>query len=364
MGERIEMVNSSTHMKQKINYIVNLRVFACIGVILCHVAANNWYGNIESKRWIVLTAYLAFSRFCVPIFLMISGVLFLRTETRVSFRKIYAHNILKLCVFLLFWGMCYQIYNLTVAQKIYVGEGTLWTLISEGFQNVFRGETQAHLWYIYTIIGLYMIVPLLKPWINNLSKKEIEYFLVLYFIFNVIYSVICNLDVEAFKIICNFSSRLSINIVGGYIGYLVLGYYLDAYELPDKMRKICYALGVAGFLFSAVLTVFYSRHLGAVTEIFWNYCSVFVFFWSIAVFVFFRYNLDQCYKAADIIANYTLGIYACHMFVVFELWRNGISTFSFSSIFSVPVITVLVFICALGFTYVIGKIPFLRKWII
>lgn len=109
-------------MNNKIAYISNLRVFACVGVILCHVAANNWYGNIESDGWIVLTMYVAFSRYCVPVFLMISGALFLKTEKEASIKKIYFHYIFKLIVFLIFWGTCYQVYNLSVVQgKSYGG---------------------------------------------------------------------------------------------------------------------------------------------------------------------------------------------------------------------------------------------------
>lgn len=348
----------------KINYITNLRVVACFGVILCHVAANNWYGNIWSKRWIVLTGYITFSRFCVPLFLMISGVLFLKEGRKITLRKIYVRNILKLVIFLFFWSVCYQLYSLIIVQgNIYeVGE-SFWIII-EGVKNVFKGDTQAHLWYIYIIIGLYMIVPLLKSWVENLTKKQVEYFLILYIFFNGIYSIICNTNIEILSIISAFSSKLSINIVSGYTGYLILGYYLHTYDLSVKMRKICYMLGGIGFFMSAILTVIYSRYTGIATEIFWNYCSIFVIFWSASIFVFFKYNLDKLYKMVDTVADYTLGIYGCHMFFLLELWQKGLTTFSFSSVFSVPLLVVLVFCGAFCFSYIVGKLPIVRNWII
>lgn len=119
-----------------------------MGVILCHVVANNWYGNIDSKSWVVLTIYIAFSRYCVPIFLMISGALFLRKEKEISIKRIYLHNILKLIVFLFFWGTCYQVYNLSVVKGELYGDGGAIQVIKEAIQNVLKGETQAHLWYI------------------------------------------------------------------------------------------------------------------------------------------------------------------------------------------------------------------------
>lgn len=343
----------------KINYIMNLRVFASIGVILCHVAVNNWFGNIESKRWIVLTIYTAFSRFCVPVFLMISGALFLQKEKEINIKKIYAHNILKMIIVLLFWGICYQIYNLTVVQQEPCG-----TAIVRAIINTFKGETQVHLWYIYTIIGLYMIVPLLKPWIINFTKKQIEYFLLLFLILNSMYSILCNFNIVFLTVLCSYISKLSINIVGGYIGYFVLGYYLSTYDIPKRIRIGCYVIGCSAVILCAVATVIYSRYIGAPTEIFWTYNSTFIVFWSICIFVFFKYNLDKFNKYVYIIGDCTLGIYAIHMFVVFELWRNGISTFTFTSILSVPVIVLVVFSISLCFVFVIRKIPLIKKWIV
>ena len=359
LGERNLAMNNN-----KIAYISNLRVFACMGVILCHVAANNWYGNIESERWIVLTVYSAFSRYSVPVFLMISGALFLKTEKEISFRRIYLHNISKLMVFLVFWGTCYQIYNLVVVQGKLHGEGVALQITAEAIRNVLRGETQAHLWYIYIIIGLYMVVPLLKSWVNSLNRKQIEYFLVLFLMFNGIYSILCNFNNGIIGNLCSFCSKLSINIVGGYVGYLILGYYLSTYDFSSKVRKVCYIIGIFSFVICTAFTIIYSRYVGAAVEIFWNYLGVFVVFWSISVFMFFRYNIDKSYNKLDFIADYTLGIYACHMLVVFEIWRKGISTFSFNSIVSVPFIVVVVFFCSLCFTFFLSKIPFIKKWLV
>lgn len=348
----------------KIAYITNLRVFACIGVVLCHVAAKNWYGEIESNRWIVLTIYIAFSRYCVPIFLMISGALFLNVKKEINLKKIYFNNIWKLIVFLFFWGVSYQVYDLIVVQGKLYGETAIIHIIKEAILNVLKGETQAHLWYIYTIIGLYMVVPLLKPWVNNLSKKQIEYFLVLFLVFNVLYNSVCNFNSGVIGTICGFCSKLSINIISGYVGYLVLGYWLGTYDISSKMRKVFYIMGSISCILCVKFTVFYSRYVGQPVEIFWNYLNIFVLFWSICIFVFFKYNMDRVYKRIDFISRYTLGIYACHMFIVFEIWRRGISTFSFCSLVSVPFIVSLVFGSSLCFIYLLSRIPLIKKWII
>lgn len=89
-----------------------------------------------------------------------------------------------------------------------------------------------------------------------------EYLLVLFLIFNEIYSIMWSFNTGVLRYICSFCSKLSINIVGGYIGYLILGYYLSTYDLSSTIRKVCYLMGGFSFVLCVVFTVFYSRYNG------------------------------------------------------------------------------------------------------
>lgn len=68
-------------------YIDYLRVVLMIGVIILHVSANNWYGYVETNRWIVFTIYSAICRVAVPCFFMISGALFLDDSKKLEYMK-------------------------------------------------------------------------------------------------------------------------------------------------------------------------------------------------------------------------------------------------------------------------------------
>lgn len=345
---------------KRINYIGNLRIFACIGVILCHVAANNWYGNIEENSWLVMTTYVALSKFCVPAFIMISGVLFLQNDKEVSVKKLYLHNILRLVIFLVFWSECYQVYNLVV----YENESYIKAIV-RGFINILQGNTQAHFWYIYLIIGLYMIVPIVKPWINQLNRRQIEYFLLLFLIFNSMYCIVSGMDYWICSLISEFCGKLSINIVGGFLGYFVLGYYLNTYDITPVVRKVLYCVGGIAVILCIMCTVIYSRHIGIPVELFWNYCGIFVVLWSTSVFVFFKYNLNRVLgNWWNKIEDCTFGIYACHVFFMSELWRRGIDIYIFGCVISIPVIVIMTFACSLVFVYFIRKIPLAKKWIV
>ena len=70
-------VSSKTDKKRLIHYDL-LRIFAAFSVVMLHSAAQFWYSlDIYSTEWLIANSYDALFRFGVPIFVMISGALFL-----------------------------------------------------------------------------------------------------------------------------------------------------------------------------------------------------------------------------------------------------------------------------------------------
>lgn len=343
--------------KQKIKYLNNLRVIACLAVVLCHVSANAWAGNIYEKQWIVLTIYNAISRFSVPIFVMISGALFLQRDTNI--RHLYSHNILKLVIFLNFWGICYQVYHLYIDNNV-----MSISVIKEAFKRVLCGDTQVHLWYIYMLLGLYILSPVISTWIKNAKKEETEYLLIILFIFCSLYTLFSNLNNTFLWQLCVLAQKMSLDNCGMYIGYFILGYYLSSIDLSAKKRKICYFLGGFGLILCILFTVMWCRYNGMPLELFFEYKNPFIVFYSVAIFVFFKYNLCNFEsKIVNTISECTLGIYGVHMFILFGLWNKGLTTSLFSPVLSVPVMTICVFVSSLLITQIIQFIPILKQWI-
>lgn len=98
-------------MKRTI-YFDYLRVIACFAVIVLHVSAGQWHDYTEPTfEWNVMNIYDSATRFCVPIFLMISGALFLNPEKKLSLRKLYTHNILRVITAFCFWSFIYACYD-------------------------------------------------------------------------------------------------------------------------------------------------------------------------------------------------------------------------------------------------------------
>ncbi len=93
----------------KRNYAYDyLRILASFGVIILHLAAQMYHAiNIYSSEWQTLNFYDSIVRWTVPVFVMISGSLFLSKD--VPIKKIYLHYIPRLAAAYIFWSMVYSV---------------------------------------------------------------------------------------------------------------------------------------------------------------------------------------------------------------------------------------------------------------
>lgn len=101
-------ISNSSPRDKNIVWLNVLRVLATIGVVVIHTASG-MISNLNDLRYI-LEIYQALCRWCVPVFIMISGFLFLNSSK--SFRKILSQNFLRLLTVFIFWTiflMCYYL---------------------------------------------------------------------------------------------------------------------------------------------------------------------------------------------------------------------------------------------------------------
>ena len=89
-------------------YIDILRIVACFSVIMLHTSAQPWYNlPVDSMGFKIANSYDALFRFGVPVFVMISGALFLVPGKKMDVRRLYRHNIFRLVILYIFWSCLY-----------------------------------------------------------------------------------------------------------------------------------------------------------------------------------------------------------------------------------------------------------------
>nr|WP_312578712.1 acyltransferase family protein [Sedimentibacter sp.] len=346
--------------EERIVYADILKIFATFSVILLHVSASKWsLVNIETFEWKVFNFYDSLVRFGVPIFVMLSGMFFLKEDKNISYKKIYSKYILRIFTAFLFWSTFYSIYiNFTNYDEF-----------NSEFANKLISdiiEGRYHLWFLFMITGLYIITPILRKVVSN-DRGTTEYFLILWFIFTVILpfvikiSNIADLDI--------FINKFNIHLIIGYVGYFVGGYYMNTFTINKKARKIIYFLGILGIASTVVFTDLISMREGKANAILYGYFSPNVMITSVAVFTFFKYEVSKIrfskssLKIINTINSCTFGIYLVHDFFIIVLTEKGITTMLFNPIFLIPIIVLLIFILSFIVSYIISKIPILNKYI-
>lgn len=141
-------------------FLDRLRVWATLGVVLLHTVTGVLDGcdltGRESAR-MVFVALRSMNVWCVPVFLMISGFLFLRPEKKLGFREMLGKYVKRVALALAAFGTPFALMELVV------GNGSFRPrMLLEAFAMVLRGESWAHLWYLYLILGLYLVTPVLR----------------------------------------------------------------------------------------------------------------------------------------------------------------------------------------------------------
>lgn len=339
-----------------------LKIISCFAVIILHVAALQFDQYAPTTfEWNVFNFFDSCVRFAVPVFVMVSGALFLNGEKEIDIRKLYKKNILRLLTAYLFFTVLYAIYTFyTTNGFIHVKEIMKNSILSSHY----------HLWYIPMLIGIYMCVPFLKVMTKNLSENQVKYFLLLFFIFKILKSTITVFVYPYSTYVNAIVNRFNLDIFSGYIGYFVLGYYLANYELEPKKQKVLYGLGIASLVVCIVGNCLYSIHVKMPTSTFYDSFFITTFFVSCALFTFAKYQLSKI-KLSDMtknmivkISNASFGIYLIHILwisILVNQFHFGPTTIN--PIFAVPIMAILVFIASLMSILVIKKIPFIHKYI-
>lgn len=341
---------------KRIFYLDFLKGVAIFFVVLLHTAALGLSrAEIGTFTWEVCNVIDSLCRFVVPIFVMISGALLLDEKKSFYLQK----SLKRLFIPLIMWSMLYAL--LVIAYQIR-------TVSFDSFTAFLKLSfiTPTHNWFLFMLIGVYIMIPLLKPIIRNGGGKML---VILWIVFGVLNPFCKNLDI--LTTFSNYISRFSITLPLGYIGYFVLGYELS--RVNRSIDKICLTflvfLSIVIIICNALLTHYVSASQGCLTEIYYDYISPMVVIYSACLFLIFKrlfanndYYNHQCYsKYIVLMSKYSLAIYMCHEFILIPIQKFGINPTISNPIISVPSIALGIYTITFILIHTLAKVSFFRK---
>jgi surface polysaccharide O-acyltransferase-like enzyme len=325
-------------------------------VVVLHTASGLlfMYPKVAVGDWLAADFYNGLTRFGVPVFVMITGALLLNREYEpLSFAK---KRIGRIIVPFLFWSVVYIVYKYYDQDITFTRDAWANTVL---VLQLLRDGSFYHLWYVYMLIGLYLMIPILSRFTRNASEKELLYFLVLWFIAILI----------GRPYFTQFGSQIDLQYFTGYVGYLVLGHYLVSKQINLKNPRLWFWLLFLLTLALIVLgTYLFSKHYQTISTLMYEPIGPAIVILSASVFMLARltpFKLSpRLTRARDVISGSTFGIYLSHALIlaVLDNWLN-INSDMCNPFISIPVTALLCFVLSITLVWLLGKLPF-GKWLI
>ena len=304
-----------------------LRILATLSVIVIHVSGPLVvkYGEISSFDWNVANFFDSISRYSVPVFFMISGSLLLSQDYK--FIEFLKKRLGKILPPFLFWSLMYAILNRYVFGSEVFNFG-------KTVKDIFYGS-EYHLWFIYSLIGVYLFTPVLQKWIKNALQKEILYVLIIWILTLII-------DIPGLKI---YFPQIDLSYFSGFLGYFVLGYYLQKFSNKGKLIPVF--LVISGILITILGTYIFTVKNAKVYSYFYQYLNLNTLMVSSGVFLLFE-KIEISNKKFNLIVfklnECCFGIYLIHPLVLKLFILIGLNVYLLDPIISILLISIVCFL--------------------
>ncbi|WP_312235073.1 acyltransferase [Pseudescherichia sp.] len=320
------------------------RAIAIALVVMLHMSANS-FASYGENWWISLT-YDSLTRACVPLFFMLSGALLLqKIEPAAIF---YRKRVAKILIPLIFWSYVYLLYR-----KYYVGESEL----SLSPLMLLNGPVYYHLWFLYSIIAVYLFIPMLRFYAINATNSVKLLVLALWFV---------SQSIQPFAAILgwNLYTGIDLGFVSRFFGFVLLGEYLASNRYMLNKATLLTIFTVSTLL-TLIFTYHSSSQSGAANEVWFQYHSPFVITAAIALFLLCMNAKTQLPALFEPVSTYSFGIYFVHIIIMQQLSVRFIfKPEYFNSALSIILIPLAFCVSMLVSTLIciaFSKIPGLRK---
>lgn len=332
--------------KQRDLSLDGIRFIAILMVITIHVSAKGFAAM--GIHWWAVNSYESVSRPAVPLFFMVTGALLLSRETsaKTSLRRIW-----RVVLPLFAWSLIYLWWF------SYTGTTTDHWLLT-----ILRVPVVAHFWYLYTLIGVYVFLPVMIGF-YRIENQGSQYLALLgCFLGSSVAPLLYALFQQTYL-------GVEWNFLPLYAGYVISGAL--AYKIGRRSTHtlwIAIALWLVCCSTTGVMTWKHSLTVGHADETFYVYSSPFVVLQALASFILLRALFDKLVPMSSVLRKFLLmagklnfGIYLVHVLVMFWLGLNGLDFKFINPWLGIPVTSAAVLLMSAGLVYLLQRIPYVKQ---
>ena len=304
--------------KKRIVFLDYLRATACFLVVMVH--ANEFFygtGDIpvfseQQRLW--MSIWDGMSRISVPLFIITSSYLLVPMNEHMGWGEFFKRRFMRIIPPMVMFMIIYSLFPAMIGTATWSEALTTLCHIPLNFP-----ENAFHLWFMYPLIGLYLLIPILSPWLRTATKRQEQMFLALW----LITTCLPYINQYCGEVLgqCWWNQYHMLYDFSGYPGYLVLGHYIKTHLDWSKTKRL--AVGTLCLLSGWAFTMlhFYNavqpgmpQELGYI-EFSWCFCIINCVIATFGAFILFT-TIElpgKGFKLINSISVKSYGLYLMHL---------------------------------------------------
>lgn len=338
-----------------------LRVLACFLVVWQHIT-ECYYINpdmtAQSHDEMSLIGWMnSMTPIEVPLFVMISGYFLLPLKMEIS--TFFKRRFTRILIPFVVWCVIYAGYYMVTR-----GDTFLDFIRNVAHIPVNFGVEIGHMWFIYMLLGLYILVPVLSPWLEQCSERQLQGYLGLWAFTTCLPYI--HLWFPEVLGECFWNPTPMLHYFTGFVGYFILGYYIKRYGALSVRTSLLMLMGA--YLFTVFV---FQYRLGKIMmvsdlEVCWRFCGV-----NIAVMAYAVFSLVSRipWQGSDVfgrwisqVSGLSYAIYFVHLIMVFT-WHGWLGETLEHVYLQIPVLTIGAFLSSYAIVWVLSKLPKAKVWL-
>lgn len=338
------------------NYIYDyIRLIACIFVIGIHVS-DGLMATKTGGGYTVGCIYQTLFRIGLPIFFMLSGALMLNSKKEETLSQFYISRFYKVVLPFILYSLFYaSIVNTeggSISEKLLSIHFLIGQIkyIPKYIVNILGNVQYFHLWFMYSIIGLYLLIPFLKVMVQNMNEKMLINLITVIFILRII--------INYFPVI-GFKIHISDFTFSGWVFYLFAGYIIIQPFMKNRLNFVA-CIGIIGIILSFIIKRWFPD-FATISKNFYDLAPLMILevCGMFSIFIINEKKItsnNTLNKIVGKLSSYTFSIYMAHGFIYNRVIKKGLTVHTYNDIFGTIISIVVIFIISLIFSIVFDNI--------
>lgn len=281
-----------------------IRAASMAAVVYLHTAAGGLRQSEDMALWHLSNLLSSLAVAAVPLFFMISGALLLGSEKTDDPAYLLRRRLPRVAV----PGLCW---SLLVVGGVWLSQGGEAALLK--LVNLPGISVITPYWFLYALIPMYLLSPLLKRLTDHMEERHWRYLLGLWVVVTLGLNQLSRFLPDPWYALLRENQTLNVSLLEGYLGYFLLGAWLDRMERPPA-RRILLAAALGSWAVIALGTWGVFLVTGVYGEQFATYRGVFTMVLSASLFLLFRdaFRGRRSGRAAVLLSACSFGVYLAH----------------------------------------------------